>query len=41
MPDYSPIGMRTSKLVRLDVLLNAQSVDALSALIHANAYTLD
>ena len=31
--------MRTSKLVRLDVLLNANSVDALSALIHEdNAY---
>ena len=39
--DYSPIGMRTSKLVKLDVLLNAQSVDALSALIHEdNAYTI-
>jgi GTP-binding protein LepA len=39
--DYSPIGMRTSKLVRLDVLLNAQSVDALSALIHeSNAYNI-
>ncbi|MGL2962531.1 translation elongation factor 4 [Flavobacterium sp. RSB2_4_14] len=37
--DYSPIGMRTSKLVKLDVLLNGQSVDALSALIHeSNAY---
>jgi GTP-binding protein LepA len=37
--DYHPIGMRTSKLVRLDVLLNANSVDALSALIHEdNAY---
>jgi GTP-binding protein LepA len=34
--DYSPIGMRTSKLVRLDILLNAQPVDALSALIHAD-----
>lgn len=34
--DYSPIGMRVSKLVRLDVLLNAQPVDALSALIHAD-----
>jgi len=32
--DYTPIGMRVSKLVRVDVLLNAQGVDALSALIH-------
>ena len=32
--DYSPIGMRQSKLVRVDILLNAQPVDALSALIH-------
>jgi GTP-binding protein LepA len=32
--DYSPIGMRASKLVRVDILLNAQGVDALSALIH-------
>ena len=32
--DYSPIGMRPSKLVRVDILLNAQPVDALSALIH-------
>lgn len=39
--DYSPIGMRTSKLVKLDVLLNSQSVDALSALIHeSNAYEI-
>ncbi|NRA91642.1 MAG: elongation factor 4 [Psychroserpens sp.] len=37
--DYSPIGMRVSKLVRVDILLNGQQVDALSALIHAdNAY---
>jgi GTP-binding protein LepA len=39
--DYAPIGMRESKLVRVDILLNAQSVDALSALIHAdNAYNI-
>ncbi|MCL4153738.1 UNVERIFIED_CONTAM: hypothetical protein GTU68_013885, partial [Idotea baltica] len=39
--DYHPIGMRTSKLVRVDILLNAQPVDALSALIHAdNAHTI-
>ncbi len=34
--DYTPIGMKTSKLVRVDILLNAQPVDALSALIHAD-----
>ena len=39
--DYSPIGMRESKLVRVDILLNASPVDALSALLHAdNAYTI-
>ena len=39
--DYSPIGMRTSKLVRVDILLNAQTVDALSALVHTdNAYNI-
>ncbi len=39
--DYAPIGMRASKLVRVDILLNAQPVDALSALIHAdNAVTI-
>ncbi|MBT8255897.1 MAG: translation elongation factor 4 [Bacteroidia bacterium] len=32
--DYAPIGMRVSKLVRVDILLNAQPVDALSALVH-------
>ncbi|MCP4923412.1 MAG: elongation factor 4, partial [bacterium] len=37
--DYSPVGMRPSKLVRVDILLNSRAVDALSALIHAdNAY---
>jgi len=35
--DYSPIGMRVSKLVRVDILLNGQSVDALSALIHLDS----
>jgi len=39
--DYSPIGLRESKLVRVDILLNGQTVDALSALIHAdNAYSI-
>ncbi|HSP12968.1 MAG TPA: translation elongation factor 4 [Salegentibacter sp.] len=39
--DYSPIGMRTSKLVRVDVLLNGSVVDALSALLHVdNAYDI-
>ena len=32
--DYAPIGMRASKLVRVDILLNGQTVDALSALIN-------
>lgn len=37
--DYSPIGMRESKLVKVDILLNAQPVDALSSLLHVdNAY---
>jgi len=39
--DYHPIGMRSSKLVRVDILLNGQPVDALSALLHAdNAYSI-
>ncbi len=39
--DYAPIGLRTSKLVKVDVLLNGQNVDALSALLHAdNAYNI-
>ncbi|MCL6274208.1 translation elongation factor 4 [Muricauda sp. 2012CJ35-5] len=39
--DYTPIGMRTSKLVRVDILLNAQPVDALSALVHFdNSHTI-
>jgi len=37
--DYHPIGMKESKLVRVDMLLNGQVVDALSALLHdSNAY---
>lgn len=39
--DYSPIGMRASKLARVDILINAQPVDALSALVHFDkAYTI-
>jgi len=39
--DYSPVGLRPSKLVKVDILLNGNQVDALSALIHAdNAYTI-
>ena len=39
--DYSPIGLRASKLVKVDILLNGNPVDALSALVHTdNAYTL-
>ncbi|MDZ4752005.1 MAG: translation elongation factor 4 [Flavobacteriales bacterium] len=32
--DYFPIGMKQSDLVKLDILLNGDQVDALSALIH-------
>jgi len=32
--DYHPIGLRESDLVKMDILLNAEQVDALSALIH-------
>ncbi|RDK88459.1 translation elongation factor 4 [Marinirhabdus gelatinilytica] len=39
--DYAPIGMRESKLVKVDVLLNGNTVDALSALLHQdNAYDI-
>lgn len=39
--DYSPIGMRKSHLVKVDVLLNGNNVDALSALLHKdNAYDI-
>lgn len=32
--DYHPIGYRVSDIVKMDILLNAEKVDALSALIH-------
>ena len=32
--DYSPIGYQASDLVRIDMLINSDPVDALSALIH-------
>ncbi len=39
--DYHPLEMRPAKLVKLDVMLNGDPVDALSSLTHAdNAYTL-
>lgn len=39
--DYSPIGMRASHLVKVDVLLNESPVDALSSLLHRdNAYDI-
>ena len=39
--DYHPIGFRPSQLVKMDLLLNGDQVDALSALVHKdNAYDL-
>jgi GTP-binding protein LepA len=32
--DYHPIGFKESDLIKLDILLNGEKVDALSALIH-------
>ena len=32
--DYHPIGYQASNLVKVDVMLNAEPIDALSALIH-------
>ena len=34
--DYHPIGFRPSKLVKLDILLNVEPVDALSTLTHVD-----
>ena len=39
--DYAPVGFKQSKLIKMDILLNNNSVDALSALIHFdNAYSM-
>lgn len=39
--DYQPIGYMESNLVKMDILLNGDQVDALSALIHRdNAHTI-
>jgi GTP-binding protein LepA len=39
--DYHPIGYRQSHLVKMDIMLNGEQVDALSALIHRdNAFDL-
>ena len=39
--DYHPVGYRTSDLIKMDLLLNSEQVDALSALVHrSNAFDL-
>ena len=39
--DYHPIGYQQSNLIKLDIMLNGDPVDALSALIHKdNAFSL-
>ncbi|MFN5031273.1 MAG: translation elongation factor 4 [Flavobacteriia bacterium] len=39
--DYHPIGYKESDLIRMDMLLNGEQLDALSALVHrSNAYDL-
>jgi GTP-binding protein LepA len=34
--DYEPAGMRRSKLVKVDILLNGEPVDAFSSIVHAD-----
>jgi GTP-binding protein LepA len=39
--DYHPIGYKQSDLIKMDLLLNGEQLDALSALVHrSNAYDL-
>jgi len=39
--DYHPIGYKESDLIRMDMMLNGEQLDALSALVHrSNAYDL-
>lgn len=35
--DYSPIGFKESQLVKMDIMLNSNQVDALSAIIHRDS----
>lgn len=39
--DYHPTGYKTSDLIKMDLMLNGEQIDALSALVHrSNAYDL-
>ena len=39
--DYTPIDFRQADLVKVDILINGEAVDALSSLVHrSNAYTI-
>ena len=39
--DYHPIGYKESDLIKMDLMLNSEQIDALSALVHrSNAYNL-